>query len=80
MKKLATLTNLKFLNLECTKVGDEAIPYIARFHKLTYLALCYCRMTPEGERALESYLPHCNVVYLPLHRRSRTIKDPSSDH
>jgi hypothetical protein len=72
MKELATLTNLTILNLEGTEVGDEAIPYIRRFDKLKCLGLCYCRITPEGEYALEAYLPRCDLVYLPLHRPKKS--------
>ena len=50
-----------------------------RFDKLSYLGLCYCRITPEGEYALESHLPACDVAYLPLHRPTSPVTGAKRD-
>lgn len=55
-------TNIVGLNLDDTKVTDEALEKLTDLNKLRWLGLVRTNVTPEGIEKLQKALPDCAVL------------------
>ena len=63
VKKLATLTNLEFLHLGKTQVGDAGLASLAPLKKLNHIELTHCtKVTPAGIEAVKAAFPGIEIV------------------
>jgi hypothetical protein len=60
---LSSLMNLENLVLEATFVTDRSVSLIGEFHRLRFLNLIGCRMSPTSADELRRRLPVTKIVF-----------------
>ena len=64
IEKLKTLTNLERLVLQnCKRLGDDAVPILSSFVKISVLDLKGTAVTPQGIADLRENLPQATILF-----------------